>query len=73
MVCPAIAEVEELVSYLSKIGGKEVYTFTDDRCQPDLNQARKFAEKLRVVHKDLINELVTIEQSHNRVIFKLIP
>jgi hypothetical protein len=72
MTVVAPAETESLVAYLSEIGGKEIYIFTDENNQADLNQARKFAEKLRAVHKDYINELVTIEQSYNRVTFKLV-
>lgn len=72
MTVVAPTEIEELIKYLSKIGGKEIYTFTDENGQADLNQARKFAEKLRAVHKDNLNELVLVEQSYNRVTFKLV-
>lgn len=72
MTVVAPIETEELIKYLSKNGGKEIFIFTDDDGQADLTQARKFAEKLRAVHKDYINELVLVEQSHNRVTFKLV-
>ena len=62
---------ERLISYLEANGGSEVSTFLDDKNVPDLEGARVFAEKMRIVHKKYLDSLIIIEQSYNRVTIKV--
>jgi len=62
---------ERLISYLEANGGSEVSTFVDDKNNPDLEGARVFAEKLRLVHKKYAETLISIEQSYNKVTIKV--
>jgi hypothetical protein len=62
---------ERLISYLKANGGSEVSTFVDDKNNPDLEGARVFAEKLRLVHKKYLDSLISIEQSYNKVTIKV--
>ena len=62
-----------LINYLKAYGGSESTTFVDDNGKPDLEAAREFAEKLRDTHKKYLNELITINQSYNRVTISIVP
>lgn len=62
---------ERLISYLKANGGVESTCFTDDNGKPDLEKARVFAEKMRLVHKKYLDSLISIEQSYNRVTIKV--
>lgn len=62
---------ERLISYLEANGGSEVSTFLDNKNVPDLEGARVFAEKMRIVHKKYLDSLISIEQSYNRVTIKV--
>ena len=62
---------ERLISYLEANGGSEVSTFVDENGNPDLEGARVFAEKLRLVHKKYLDSLISIEQSYNKVTIKV--
>jgi hypothetical protein len=37
-----------------------------------MEAARNYAEKLREIHKGYVGEVVTIEQSYNKVVIKVI-
>jgi hypothetical protein len=64
---------KKLISYLQSNDGIESSTFTDNNGNPDLSGARYYAERLRVIHKDYLDELITIEQSFNKVTIELVP
>jgi hypothetical protein len=66
-------QAERLISYLNANGGSESTAFEDDKGQPNLEAARVFAEKLRLVHKKYLDVLISIEQKYNRVILTVLP
>jgi hypothetical protein len=63
---------QRLIDYLKANGGTETVTFTDENDKPDMEAARMYAEKLRLVHKRYINELIYINQSYNKVTISVI-
>ena len=64
---------KKLMSYLKVTNGIDTSEFIDKSGAPDLSGARNYAEQLRIIHKDYLDELVAIEQKFNKVTIQLIP
>ena len=66
-------KAQRFINYLQANGGKEVITFIDENGNPNLEEARIYAEKLKLVHNKYVNELISIVQSYNKVTISVIP
>lgn len=55
------------INYLKANGGKEIQEFAE------ISEARSFAEKLREIHKDYLDSLISVEQSYNKVTVTVLP
>jgi hypothetical protein len=60
-------KAQKLINWLKTNNGTETSTFEDSNGNPDLESARIFAEKMRELHKDYVDTLITIEQTYHRV------
>jgi hypothetical protein len=61
-------QAERLINFLNTNGGIDSHIFNNLDGSPDVEAARVYAEKLRLVHKKYLNELITVEQKYNKVI-----
>ena len=73
MIASVPRMAQRLINYLKASGGTESITFTDANDKPDMEAARIYAEKMRLVHNKYVNELISITQSYNRVTISVIP
>jgi len=64
--------VESLLAYLTTCGGSDTFTMWDAAGQPDLDGARRYAERLRALLGDRLDVVATVEQSFNRVTLSLL-
>jgi hypothetical protein len=64
---------QRLINYLQANGGAESTTFLDDNNKPDLEAARRYAEKLRLIHSKYNDDLISIVQSYNKVTISVKP
>jgi hypothetical protein len=62
---------KKLIKFLNESGGIDCQVFEKDG-KPDMEAARNYAEKLREIHKGYVGEIVTIEQSYNKVVIKVV-
>jgi hypothetical protein len=73
MIATVPRMAQRLINYLKANGGTETITFTDSANKPDLEAARVYAEKMRLVHNKYVNELISIVQSYNKVTISVKP
>ena len=64
-------KAKRLIKFLNERDGVDCQVFEKDG-KPDMEAARNYAEKLREIHKGYIGEVVTVEQSYNKVVIKVI-
>jgi hypothetical protein len=62
----------QLIDYLKSIGGVDTHEFTDAKGEPDPLAARRLAETLRARHAADLGHAVSVTQSANRVVVRLV-
>ncbi len=64
--------VDGLIGYLNTCGGSDSFQLWDAKGQPDLDSARRAAERLRTLLGDRLGVVACVEQSFNRVTLSLV-
>ena len=62
----------QLIDYLKSIGGVDTHEFTDAKGEPDPLAARRLAETLRARHAADLGLAISVTQSANRVVVRLV-
>jgi dipeptidase len=61
-----------LLNYLEECGGSDRHEFYKSDNKLDMDAARDFAEKVRILYHDLVGDMVQVEQRNNIVKISLV-